>query len=413
VQNPHSVCKQTRLAVIWSGLLSEPLLTIYGSLAFILRKDLQASPEQLAILVMLKPVVSIFSLYWSYNTNERRDKLLSNVIWAGILSRIPFLFFPFLTNTWAIIACAALYMMMVRSGVPAWMEILKLNLPAKERGKVFSQGAMLGHVEGAILGLGIGALLDYESQLWRWVFPLSSIVGMIGILLQAKIPIKLDKVPMRYQIQGVSFWEKLIDPWRSAWKLMKRRPDFFRFQLGFMICGSALMLMQPVLPLLFVDVLDLSFTEMMVALSICRGLGYACTAPIWARKINKMNIYKYTSLVFLLVGLYGGFLLCSPLHVVFVYIGFFIYGITLAGNHLSWNLSGPIFAENEDSSLFTSVNVVTVGLRGCIAPALGWYLCTLIGPVAVMAISMLLCVFAGLKMYLWGKPSIVSQELSI
>ncbi|MFT4551489.1 MAG: putative MFS family arabinose efflux permease [Chlamydiales bacterium] len=410
MHNADHASKTTRAAVIWTGVLSEPLMTVYTLLPFVLRKELGATTEQLAILMMLKPVVSIISLYWSYAINERRDKLLSNVVWAGILSRLPFLLFPFLTNIWAFIGCAAFHTMMVRGGVPAWLEILKLNLASRERGKVFSLGASIGYLEGVVLAIAFGVILDNESQIWRWLFPISSAIGIIGVLLQSRIPIKLEKIPMRYQVKGGSFWQKILDPWKSAWSLMEKRPDFYRFQLGFMICGFGLMLIQPVLPVLFVDILNLSYSEMLIVLSICRGIGYASTASFWARLINKMNIYKFTSVIFFVVSAYGGLLILAPVNIFFLYVAFFIYGIALAGNHLSWNLSGPIFATREDSSLYTSVNVATVGLRGCIAPYLGGTLCLMIGPVAVIGIGMILCAFAGVKMYSWSKPSIVSQE---
>lgn len=410
---------KTRRAVIGSSILLEPLLTIYSLLAFIMRKDLHATAFQISVLMMLKPVVSIFSLYWSHAINDRRDKLLSNVFWAGVLGRAPFLFFPFVENIWLIIACAAFHMMMYRGAGPAWMEILKLNLPSEERGRIFSLGAVLGYIEGIVLAIGMGLLLDYDSRLWRWIFPASALLGIMGVFLQSQVPIDLEKAPVVYRprdklgfLEGASIWRKIAAPWKDSLNLMFRRPDFFRFQMGFMLCGFGIMLVQPVLPILFSDILHLSYTEMMLSLSVCKGIGYALSSSIWAQMINKINIYRVSSIIFLILGLYISLLICSTLHVSMIYAAYLCYGVVLAGNHLSWNLSGPIFAKEEDSSIFSSVNVVTVGLRGCVAPPLGGFLSVFMGPIAVLGIGFFLFLYSGIQMFFWGRSFIEKRSIS-
>ena len=70
--------RKTFRGVLLSSVLSEPLFTLYGFTAFILRKHLDATAFQIAFLTMLRPLVSILSFYWSANLSKRRDKLRSN-----------------------------------------------------------------------------------------------------------------------------------------------------------------------------------------------------------------------------------------------------------------------------------------------------------------------------------------------
>lgn len=398
--------EKTRSALLWTSVFSEPLLTIYCLFGFILRKDLQASAFQISILTMLKPVVAILSLYWSYSVYQRRGNLIKNLLWAGFLSRAPFLLFPFVENIWVLIVCAGIYMLFFRAGNPAWMEILKLNLPEKKRNVLFSLGSAIGYLEGVFLAIGIGALLDYDSQLWRLLFPLAALLGMLSLFFQSKIPLQED-VESSQQIFSV---RNVFQPWKSAWRLLQDRRDFLRFQIGFMICGFGLMLIQPALPILFSDVLDLSYTEMLTALSIFRGVSYAMTSNAWARLMNRIDIYCFSSILFFLVSLYAALLLCSPLSVGFIYFAYSVYGMASSGNHLSWNLSGPIFSKDEDSSLFSSVNVLTLGLRGCVAPPFGAALCFYLGPMNVIGLGMLLCMFSGFLMYMWSDQKKISLK---
>jgi hypothetical protein len=71
-----------------------------------------------------------------------------------------------------------------------------------------------------------------------------------------------------------------------------------------------------------------------------------------------------------------------------------------AGSEMSWNLSGPIFARHEDSSTYTGVNVVTIGLRGCIAPPLGSLIANLTNATMALLMGGGFCLLATWQMYL-------------
>ena len=65
-----------------------------------------------------------------------------------------------------------------------------------------------------------------------------------------------------------------------------------------------------------------------------------------------------------------------------------------AGSELAWNMSGPIFAGNHDSSPYSNLNVVTVGLRGSCIPFLGAWLCAWGGASSTMIAGAVFCVLA-------------------
>src|SRR5277367_413318 len=96
--------KQTSRALFWSNLLSEPLFTIYGFLGFILYKDLGASALSISLMMMLKPVVTVLSFYWSAGLKGRSHKLKPNALWAGFWMRAPFLLCPWFDDVWYVIA---------------------------------------------------------------------------------------------------------------------------------------------------------------------------------------------------------------------------------------------------------------------------------------------------------------------
>jgi MFS family permease len=392
--------QRTRSAFLWTNILRAPFWAIYNLLLFILYKDLHATPFQIALFIALKPTVSLFSMYWSSYINKRPDRLLSNVVWAGVIGYLPFLLFPFFYNVWFVLAASSLYMMMFRGVVPAWMEIFKLNLPGEAKQKVFAYGSIVSYVVGAILPLLIGPLLDVYALSWRWIFAFSAILSMIAIIFQLKIPIEYKLFPVEKRTKRSVF----LDPWKNAWKILSEKKGFRNYQIGFMIFGGAgLMIMQPALPQFFIDVLGLSYTELSIALTLCKGCGFALTSPLWARSLGRSNFYHFSGFITFLAALFPLILFTSQISLFWLYFAYFAYGVMQAGSELSWHLSGPIFAKNDDSSLYSSVNILTVGLRGCVLPQIGSVLCLLVSSSTVLLYGAVLCLVGTVWMFVVGK----------
>ena len=121
------------------------------------------------------------------------------------------------------------------------------------------------------------------------------------------------------------------------------------------------MLMQPALPAYFVDTLNLSYTEMAVALTLCKGIGFSLTSPFWARNMNRINIFTLSSIPPLCICGFAFCLLLAPTSILWLYAAYLFYGFMQAGSEMTWHLSGPSFAGHEDSSKYSSVNVLAVG----------------------------------------------------
>ncbi len=394
----NELAEQKRMgwALVWSNLLSEPLFTLYGFIAFILYRDLGASPVQVALLTMLKPVVTVLSFYWSAGLKGRNQKLKSNVLWAGFWMRAPFLLSPWLDSAWFIIGAAVNYMFFYRAGLPAWLEILKQNMGKEKRGRIFSISSALGYAEGVVLALACGGMLDRDPGLWRALFFGAAVIGLIVLAVQSRIRVEGES-PMQVQ-EPLPFKELLIRPWRDSYRLMRERLDFSRFQWGFMVSGFGLMLIQPALPLFAVDILNVSYLEIAGAISIAKGLGFALSSAVWAKWMDRVNVMRMASLIFLSFGLFTILLSFSIWSAVWLYVAYFWYGVGQGGSHLVWNLSGPIFAGKGESSKFTGVNVVMAGLRGAVAPPLGGWLAVVCGPVQVLVMGGALCFYSGVRM---------------
>lgn len=394
-QMSASVLKHTKTgrALFWSSALSEPLFTLYGLIAIILYKDLGATAWQIALMTCCKPLFTILSFYWSAGLG-RSGKIKSNVLWAGFLMRAPFLLCPFFDSAWFVIVAAVNYMFFHRAVIPGWMEIIKRNMDAGNRGRLFSLSSAFGYAEGVVLSLGMGCVLDHNPDLWRILFFGAALLGMGVLVIQARIPVEEKK-----RTGASSNWKELLArPWKDSYRLIRTRPDFARYQWGFMVCGFGIMLIQPALPIFAVDDLGVSYTMAAGGISIAKGLGFALSSPVWARWIEKVNVLKLASWVFLSVALFPVLMACSIWWIGWFYLAYFWYGVGQGGSHLVWHMSGPIFAGKEESSRFTGVGLMMGGLRGAVAPPLGGWLSVALGPIEVLLLGGALCFYSGTRL---------------
>jgi predicted MFS family arabinose efflux permease len=389
--------RKTRLALLGTSLLNEPLTLLYSWLPFVLRKDLGASSFQVALLMTLRPVMSIVAFYWSMYIEKQRGRLRSNLAIAGILARIPFFFVFFTDNVWFLILISALHMLFLRGGIPAWMEILNLNLPKDKREKFFSWSSALGYAEGVFLALQIGALLDSDFHIWKLLYLLSALLGLCGVYMQWRLPIRGEDErgeppESKKEVNG------FLRPWKKSWTLIRSRPDFAHFQYGFMIGGFGIMMVATALPLFFVDVLHLSHMTFATARSICMGLGFVLSSHLWTKALQLLPVARLTCAICLGFALFPLLLIFASYHMIWLYIAYVVYGATQGGSHIIWHLSGPLFAKDEDSSQLSGVNVMTVGVRGLIAPFISNLLCCYFGPDRTLLVGMAVCLTGALYM---------------
>lgn len=381
----------TKSAFFWTRLLSVPFWVLLNLLPIILYKDLSISPWLVTAMVMLKPASALFASYWGMLVQEREDRLVSNVVIANVLRYLPFVFLPWIDSPWLMALAFGNYMVFSRGVIPAWMEIFKKNLEADSRSRVFTYGSMVDYVGSALLPLGFGFILDDYALSWRFLFPITALLGLTATLFILKLP----KTALKEEVKEIiPLKSHLLKPWKEAFNLLKTRKDFAKFQMGFMLGAAALMIMQPIIPIFFVDTLQLSYTEMLMALSVCKAMGYAIGSPFSIKLFERFNIFQFCSMVCVLIALFPFLLMSASLYPWMIYVAYIIYGIMQSGSELSWHMSGPIFSMEKESSPFSTTNVLLVGIRGCIAPPLGALIFVVAGATNALIVGSLFALVA-------------------
>lgn len=409
MQKDEQISWRTEFVFLMNRVMGTPCWCLLSMLVFILYKNLHLSPLQITMIVALKPTSSLLAPYWSHKISKRPDKIIANLASANFLRHLPFLFLPWIESSWFIIFSFGFYMMLMRATIPAWMELFKYNLVKERQEKMVGYGTTIDYLGTAILAVGMGILLDSNPDSWKWMFSGAAALGLVSSLLLLFISVNHKSEMIVEEKFGVT--EKIVKPWREVWQLILQRKDFTVFQIGFMFGGAGLMIMQPALPQFFIDVLHLSFTEMGFAIALCKGVGVALTVPLWIRFFRRSNIFQLCTVVTLFAALFPFFLLATPLHISLLYFAYIFYGVMQAGSELSWHMSGLVFAKEKDSSIFSITNVLTVGIRGCIIPAIGSFFLPFLHPLGVIALGAFICLFGSGFFFLNSRKNFSPEKI--
>lgn len=385
-------------AFLWSRILGVPFWVLLNTLSIILYKEFHVSPLLVTLLIALKPMTALLASYWScFFSGKNR-----NFVFTHLIRFLPFLFFFAVQSAWTVIICFSLYMILSRGSMPVWTELFKKHLPKEAQHRLFAFGNTCEYLGTTIFPIVLGIALDYNANLWRVLFPLTALLGLASTLLILRLPnITVPAPPLK---------KKVFLPWKNAFDNLKNDTDFRAYLIGFMLGGAGLMVIQPVLPIFFVDELKFSYTEMMIALSVCKGIGYTLSSPVWVRLFKQLPIFYFSFFVALLAFCFPLILIGAKWLFWLCYIAYLGYGIMQAGSELSWHLSPASFAKKGESLSFSETNILAVGIRGCIIPFLGSLLFYLFNSVIVMITGSLFCLAGSFLLIRYQEKAIVQES---
>jgi len=379
-------------------VLSSPLEVLFTFLIFILGTNLGATPFQLMIMASLKPITSLFSFYASallHNNSHRIRQYLFAITFVGCL---PCFFFPFIDNVWYYIASYALFMVTMRAAYPAWVEILKTRLDLPSMSRVVSKGSSIYFGIMIFLPPLAAYWIDMNPNIWRWLYASAALLKLSSVIMISCI--KIDVSVSETEKSNVNFYSLFVEPLSKGWQLLKSKPYFAHYLMLFCIGGVGLIGTQSILPIFFKQNLNLSYTELAMAFSFCKGIAFIATAPFWAKFLDRKSIYLLNCVVNVFTCLFFGMLLASNYGVYWLYPAYLFYGSMKAGSELSWNMSGVMFSGKDESCIYSSMNLALVGFRGLICPCLGYLLFSFTN-VNVVFVCALAVSFLGILYGLW------------
>jgi len=384
--------KKTKFLLITASILQEPLACLQSLLPILIIKQLNAGIIHISFLTSLLPTVAIISFYWGSLLHRTQSLycIRHNLVSATLLAALLFLFTPWMNNPWFFVLAGSCYFLFFRAANPARIEIFKKFFKENTREALYSKIFKTIYGISIILAPVFGKTIDTNPKLWRILFFLSALLYMLSALCYQLIPIQGKKPTPTKPKQ--SALHTLIEPWLTSYAILKKNPLFSWFQLGFFITGFGLMLAKPATELLLGN-LPISYYSLFIGRLLFKGIGVIGSAKVWSRHLNAASVLSLASLVAYGFMSYTLLVMATSSSSFFIFPAYLLYGITQSGSHLIWNLSGALLSGNESSCQYSSVNILSVGIRGSIAPAIGGLCIGTIGMIPALSCGTIFMLF--------------------
>ncbi len=324
--------------------------------AFVAIKSLGA-PDEIAILIALAlPLGNLLAIFWSrYLAKRERIKAVSWIDAFGFLILLPVLFI----KTPLIFTGLILISIVLRAPViVALSGVMRENYPPETRAATMGKVHSLSIASIAGSAILFGAILEWNKDAYIYLYPVSAILGAIAVFYLCRIP-EDDPVKRKF-IREPS----LLD----IFHVLKRDPDFLRYEASFFVFGFAALSYMALLPLYLASDLNASYREGSIALVINFVLPIVIT-PFWGRIIDKVNILLMRGLQNLVWALCPIIIYLTD-SIGGVIAGQALIGVIQGGSVLVWTLGVNIFARKEEVPTYMGIHQTLTGIRGLIAPYL-------------------------------------------
>ncbi len=360
----------------------------------VLRKSLAASDFQVTLFATALLLPSLLAGVWGLWMEGRQKRpvfvvtgvvrfLLLGVL---VLSEHPYWFIGvFLVST-----------LMEPVFLTAQSSLYQSNYPSSVRATLVGRVGAIGRVAYLAGALVAGDLLDRFPGHGTWILAGAGIVGFGGTWCYAGIPFTRPRASIP-PVGTRSLYARLFG---DLHRILRENPAFDRYERNYFLYGLAFMMLLPVNVFLLVDAFRVSYKEFSLIKMVALQVGFMLSLPAWGRSMDRGGPYGTAAAAFLMLTLYPAMLsLGVATHrSEYVWLAFFLFGVCMAGVHMTWTLSSVHFARGRDSSSFMGIHIFCVGVRGLLGPFLGLRLYQWAGYHAAFGASLVLFFVAGILM---------------
>ena len=267
------------------------------------------------------------------------------------------------------------------AAIPLFTHIYQENYPERQRGRLFSRTVMIRIATAAAFSEVGGWALSRNFGLFRQLLLIFAVALAFGGYCLARVP----SHPIHDDGGAHPF---------SAMRFVRDDALFRRTLICWMLMGFANLMMLPLrVEYLANSKYHLNLTAGAVALltGVIPNLARLVLSPIWGALFDRMNFFalRITLNCGFAIGILTFFVSDSFVGMV---TGAIVFGISNAGGDVAWSLWVTKFAPPRRVADYMSVHTFFTGLRGVLAPLVGFTMVTRysIGTLAGLSAALIL-----------------------
>lgn len=283
----------------------------------------------------------------------RRRRTFNVIITCWLLARALFLTTALVQGSVPLIVLGSLYWLLEGFVIPGYTRVVQKLYPDAVRGKVMSTVRM-GQVTAILLITPLaGWALDHIG--YRTLFPVASIVGVASVFIFMRMRVEEGPLPPR-QTKALT---ELVD-------IVRQDRRFGLYLLSFALMGVGTMLSWPLYPLVQVDRLQLTYSQIGL-LGLVESCMWLVSYLVWGRYLDGRGGVAVMRAVCAVS-------MITPLSYLIAWSGWMLIpasmarGIVSGGFELGRINAGIQLASRERITEYAVIQSTVVGLRGIFGP---------------------------------------------
>ena len=355
------------------------LFTVFAGLTgpfigLILRRELGATPLQLAVMSSAGGACLLLSLLWARAFHGRPP--LPYLVWPGFVARGVFLLVPFVSSAWSFVGLVIARDFFGAAAAPAQAAVVERVYPRAHRGRALGMIRMAGAVLGIGLALAAGQL--FERVGYRWIFVGAALLGMAASLRQRRLAVPEPETVGGEPPAGL----------RGAWLTVRDDHAFRRLLVASFLFGFGCWVQTPAHPLLLVDVLGVSAAQVGVFAAVA-AIATLAGSAYWGWLVDRRSSLEALRVMYL-VGtatplIY--YVAWSP----WVLVASSVTDSLLAvGLELVWMMAVIDVAGPHRTAQYVAIGATLAGVRGVVGPLVGGLVIHVFGVHAVYLVAAIL-----------------------
>jgi predicted MFS family arabinose efflux permease len=359
------------------------LLTVFAGLTgpfvgLVLRRELGATPLQLAVISSACGGCLLLSLLWARGFHGRPP--LPYLVWPGFAARGVFLLAPFVSSAWAFAGIVIARDFFGAAVGPAQAAVVERIYPRAQRGRALGLVRMAGAGVGIGLALAAGQLFDLFG--YRFIFVAAGLLGMAASLRLRRLAVPEPEEGAAEAPAGL----------RDAWQSVRDDHAFRRLLIASFLFGFGCWIQTPAHPLLLVDVLQVSASQVGLLGAIAAVAGLVGSA-YWGRLVDRKSSLEALRVMYFVGGM-------TPLVYYIAWSPWVLVASSVTdslvsvGLELVWMMAVIDVAGPQRTAQYMAIGATLAGVRGIAGPLVGGLVIHAFGIHAVYLLAAIL-IFSG------------------
>lgn len=249
----------------------------------------------------------------------------------------------------------------------------------------------------ALAGIVIGALLDWNVESYRGIFPLLAAIGVAGACIYRAMPFRREQSHLAAE-QASSPKEK---PTLSPANLIRvlREDRWYRSYMACMFAmGFGNLMLHPMLAIVLADRFEVGYRSGIAIATVIPLLTMTLAIPFWSRLLEKLHVIDFRAIHVWTFASASAFVVIGVVthQILLLYLAAFTTGIGWGGGALAWNLGHQHFAPRDRDAEYMGVHITLTGIRGTLGPILGVMLYQWSGSVTAFLVCLAMNLVGGI-----------------